>query len=98
MKTIILLGLLCVLFCPMSGNAQPDETSRSWNQPVKPFRIVGNLYYVGASDISSFLITTPEGHILLDSGFVETVPQIQKNIAQLGFRLEDVKVLINTHA
>ena len=87
-----------LLLIPASIYAQADETSRSWNQPVKPFRIVGNLYYVGASDISSFLITTPEGHILLDSGFVETVPQIQKNIAQLGFRLEDVKVLIITHA
>jgi len=98
MKTFILLGLLCVLFCPLSGYAQADETSRSWNQPVKPFRIIGNLYYVGASDICSYLIVTPNGHILLDSGFVETVPQIQRNIAQLGFRLEDVKILINSHA
>jgi len=98
MKTIILLGLLCVLFCPISGNAQADATSRSWNQPVKPFRIIGNLYYVGASDICSYLIVTPNGHILLDSGFVETVPQIQQNVAQLGFRLEDVKILINSHA
>ena len=93
MKTIILLGLLCVFFCPISGYAQADETSRSWNQPVKPFRIIGNLYYVGASDVCSYLIVTPNGHILLDSGFVETVPQIQQNIAQLGFRLEDVKIL-----
>lgn len=98
MKNIIFLGLLCVLFCPVSGCAQADDTSRSWNQPVKPFRIAGNLYYVGASDLSSFLIVTPQGHILLDSGLVETVPQIQKNVVQLGFRLEDVKVLINTHA
>ncbi len=98
MKKIIFLGLLCVLFCPASGLAQADETSRSWNQPVKPFRIAGNLYYVGASDISSYLIVTPKGHILLDSGFVETVPQIQQNVVQLGFRLEDVKVLINSHA
>lgn len=98
MKKIIFLGLLCVLFCPATGLAQADETSRSWNQPVKPFRIAGNLYYVGASDITSYLIVTPKGHILLDSGFVETVPQIQQNVAQLGFRLEDVKVLINSHA
>ena len=98
MKNIIFLGLLCVLFCPVSGCAQADDPAPSWNQPIKPFRIAGNLYYVGASDLSSLLIVTPQGHILLDSGLVETVPQIQQNVVKLGFRLEDVKVLINTHA
>ena len=68
------------------------------NQPLKPFRIIGNIYYVGASDVTSFLIVTPKGHILLDSGFVETVPQIQQNVAELGFRLSDIKILINSHA
>jgi metallo-beta-lactamase class B len=72
--------------------------SRSWNQPVEPFRIVGNLYYVGASDITSFLITTPEGNILLDSGFEETVPLIRDSVKKLGFRMEDVKLLLNTHS
>ena len=95
---MLIVALVCVVFCPTGIYAQADETSRSWNQPVKPFRIAGNLYYVGASDISSFLIVTPKGHILLDSGFVETVPQIQQNVAQLGFRLQDVKALINSHA
>lgn len=78
--------------------AQADPVSRSWNQPVEPFRIATNLYYVGASDITSFLITTPKGHILLDSGFVETVPQVLQNIPKLGFRVEDVRILINSHA
>lgn len=86
------------LLCPATINAQADAESRSWNQPVKPFRIIGNIYYVGASDVTSYLIVTPKGHILLDSGFVETVPQIQQNIAQLGFKLRDVKILINSHA
>ena len=90
--------LIVVLLIPASSCAQADETSRSWNQPVKPFRIAGNLYYVGASDVTSYLIVTPQGHILLDSGLVETVPQIQQNVVQLGFRLEDVKILINSHA
>ena len=98
MRKVILPGLLCVLLCPAAGCGKADETSPSWNQPVKPFRIAGSLYYVGASDLSSFLIVTPQGHILLDSGLVETVPQIQQNVVQLGFRLADVKVLINTHA
>ena len=78
--------------------AQADETSRSWNKPVTAFRIAGNLYYVGAVEITSYLITTPEGHFLLDGGFVETAPQIERNIAELGFKLTDVKFLLNTHA
>jgi metallo-beta-lactamase class B len=65
---------------------------------VKPFRVIGNVYYVGALEVSSFLITTPSGHILLDSGLYETVPQIKQNIADLGFRLDDVKIIINSHA
>lgn len=95
---VAILFISCSLFCPPTTSAQADEESRSWNQPVKPFRIIGNIYYVGASDVTSYLIVTPQGHILLDSGFVETVPQIQQNVAQLGFRLEDVKILINSHA
>ncbi len=77
---------------------QADPTSRAWNQPVPPFRIAGNLYYVGATEIASFLITTPHGHFLLDGGFVETAPQIEENIAQLGFKIGDVKILLNSHA
>jgi metallo-beta-lactamase class B len=78
--------------------AQADPTSRSWNQPVEPYKIVGNLYYVGASDIASFLIATPEGHIILDAGFEETVPIIRDNVKKLGFKIEDVKTLIIGHA
>ena len=93
-----LVSLLICCIYPARIYAQADEVSRSWNQPVKPYRVVGNIYYVGASDVTSFLIVTPRGHILLDSGFFETVPQIKQNIVQLGFRLEDVKFLINSHA
>lgn len=78
--------------------AQADETSRNWNKPVPPFRIATNLYYVGAIEIASYLITTPQGHFLLDGGFVETAPQIERNIEQLGFKLKDVKILLNSHA
>ena len=78
--------------------AQADETSRSWNKPVAPFRIAGNLYYVGATEICSYLIATPKGHFLLDGGFVETAPQIERNIIELGFKLTDVKFLLNSHA
>lgn len=68
------------------------------NQPVEPFRIGGNLYYVGANDITSYLITTPAGHILLDGGYEQTAPQIEANIRKLGFKIEDVKVLLNSQA
>ena len=69
-----------------------------WNRPVEPFRIAGNLYYVGAAGISAYLLTSPDGDVLLDSGFQETVPLIEANMHKLGFRLTDVRILINSHA
>jgi metallo-beta-lactamase class B len=96
------MKLLSLLFILLSAAAQliaqANETDRSWNQPVEPFRIADNIYYVGANEITSYLITTPKGHILLDSGFKETVPQITANIAKLGFKIADVKYLINSQA
>jgi metallo-beta-lactamase class B len=91
---LLVLGVLLSL----PAGAQKDATSRSWNQPVEPYKILGNVYYVGASDITSYLITTPEGHILLDGGFEETVPIIRESVKKLGFKIEDVKILLNTHA
>jgi metallo-beta-lactamase class B len=70
----------------------------SWNAPLKPFRIIANIYYVGPVGISSFLITTPAGHILLDTGFEMTVPRIRHSLEELGFRLEDIKIILNSHA
>lgn len=69
-----------------------------WKAPVPPRLLVGNIYYVGASGVSSFLITTSDGHILLDTGFEDTVPLILRSVEQLGFRLSDVKVLLSSHA
>jgi metallo-beta-lactamase class B len=85
----------------LGGSARQAPYTKAtpeWNQPVRPFRIIGNIYYVGASEVSSFLITTPKGHIILDSGFAETVHLIADGIKQLGFKIEDVKILINSHA
>jgi metallo-beta-lactamase class B len=79
--------------------AQRDSGERAaWNQPVKPFRIIGNVYYVGVAGVTSFLITTTQGHFLLDGGLPETASLIERNIAALGFRLHDVKFLLNSHA
>ena len=68
------------------------------NLPVEPFRIAGNLYYVGATDISSYLIATPAGHVVIDAGYESTVPMIEAGIRKLGFKVEDVRVLLNTQA
>lgn len=70
----------------------------AWRAPVPPQHLVGNIYYVGAIGVSSFLITTPEGHILLDTGFDDTVPIIQRSVEQLGFHLTDVKFILSSHA
>jgi metallo-beta-lactamase class B len=91
------LALALLLVTPAAVQAQANEASRAMNQPVTPFRIIGNIYYVGASDITSYLIVTPRGDILLDGGFAETAPQIEANIRTLGFKLSDVKILLNSH-
>src|SRR5687767_6990781 len=88
-------ALVTLAFAGFCINAQNDP---HWNDPVEPFQIIGNIHYVGARDLTSYLITTPAGHIVLDGGLAETAPQIERNIATLGFKLSDVKWLINSHA
>lgn len=65
---------------------------------VDPFRVIGNIYSVGTNDVTSFLITTPKGHILIDGDEPAHAAMIERNIAKLGFELRDVKILLNTHA
>ena len=77
---------------------QTSDQRAAWNQPFQPFHLIGNTYYVGATGVSAFLIVTPAGSFLLDGGLPETAPQIARNIAELGFRLSDVKYLLNSHA
>jgi metallo-beta-lactamase class B len=79
------------------GQAQ-KETLQEWSLPFEPRRIIGNIYYVGSNLISSFLITTPAGHILIDTGHIQLLPQVEANIEKLGFRVKDVKILLNTQA
>lgn len=94
----IVLGILVTITFASVGLAQLSESDQKSNQPRKPFRVIGNIYYVGAADVSSFLITGKAGHILLDAGFAETAPQIQQNIETLGFKVADVKFLLNGQA
>jgi metallo-beta-lactamase class B len=78
--------------------AQQNPTWREWNQPVPPFRIAGPLYYVGMAQVTSLLIVTPQGHILVDGGFPESAATILENVRTLGFKPEEVRVLLSTHA
>lgn len=70
----------------------------SWTQPTEPHVIYGNTYYVGMKGVSSVLVTSPQGHVLIDAPLEENVPQIEANIRKLGFRVEDIKVILNSHA
>jgi metallo-beta-lactamase class B len=70
----------------------------SWKTPMPPRHIIGNIYYVGPSGVSSWLITTPSGHVLIDTTFEECVPRICRSIEQLGFRVGDIKLLLGSHA
>ena len=97
MKQII-YSIAILLLISNALFAQKSEGDRKMNREVEPFRIIDNIYYVGASDVTVFLITTPQGHILIDAGFEETVPQIKANVAKLGFKMEDIKILLVNHA
>ena len=74
------------------------KTTQDRSRPFEPRKIIGNLYYVGANLISAFLIVTPAGDILLDTGPIQMLPQVAANIEKLGFKVQDVKVLLNSHA
>jgi metallo-beta-lactamase class B len=85
--------LIAALLTPRVASAQND----AWTRPFPPFRMIGNIYWVGSYDLSSYLITTPQGHILVNTGVGDTARQISASVEQLGFKLSDVKVLTATH-
>lgn len=74
------------------------QNNPDWTTNHVPFRIVGNLYYVGSNDLAAYLLTTPRGHVLLNGNLTSSVPQIRQNIEALGFHLQDVKMLLNSQA
>lgn len=74
-------------------------TQGGWtDEPFPPHQVVGNVYYVGSKELASYLITTPDGHFLINSGFEETVPLIRDAVEKLGFKMTDVKYLLASHA
>ncbi|MDT8398221.1 MAG: MBL fold metallo-hydrolase [Pseudomonadales bacterium] len=92
--TGFLLSALTWLLLPLNASAQPP----GWNDPFPPHHVMDNLYYVGTSMLSSYLITTPEGHILVSSNYESSVPVIQAAVAELGFDFRDIRILISGHA
>jgi metallo-beta-lactamase class B len=95
--------LIAALFVTPATTAElvPDpphdcEYCDGWSRSREPIRIFGNTWYVGGG-VSSVLITSKDGHVLIDGGLTQTAPQIAANIAKLGFRLEDVKLIVNSH-
>ncbi len=105
--TVMLAAAMVLLVLPgalAAAQGPPGPNSRAI--PTQPFHVIGNIYFVGPvsesgtdrSDATSFLITTPEGHILIDSVFEDSVPRIRDNVEALGFRVEDIKILLNSHA
>jgi metallo-beta-lactamase class B len=88
--------LLCILFC-LPGCMQAADKPE-WTNPVAPFRIADNLYYVGSKDLASYLVVTPKGDILINSSLQSSPPLIKKSVEQLGFHFSDVKILLISHA
>jgi len=74
------------------------QSAHEGNNPFPPYKIIGNIYYVGADDVTSYLITTPQGHIVINAGYEDTVPIIEAGIRKLGFKPSDVKILLNGQA
>jgi metallo-beta-lactamase class B len=90
-------ALIASLMAAGAAVAAPSVPS-DWSAPTDPFRVADNLYYVGTAGISAWLITTPEGHIVIDGAMPTSAPLIQSSIRRLGFQPKDVKILLNTHA
>src|SRR6478752_5417130 len=88
---MLLASVMMAAFAVGQGPAE-------WHEPFPAHKIVGNAYYVGSRDLATYLITTPEGHILINSGFERTVPLIKKSVESLGFKMSDVKILLASHA
>ena len=94
-RTLVVLGLLIALALVLVGR-RLNANKVGGQEPAEPFRIAGNFYYVGANDVAAFLITGPQGHIVLDAGYPTTAMMIMGSIAKLGFDIKDVKVLLNS--
>jgi metallo-beta-lactamase class B len=89
-----LTAIILLLVCSRPAAAQAND----WLEPFPPFRIAGNLYYVGSRGLASYLVTTPQGHILINSDLEENVPMIRDSVEKLGFKYTDIRILLISHA
>ena len=97
MKSYV-LSLVIAFLTACVGVRGVAQSPSSWTEPFPPHTIAGNLHYVGSRDLASYLITTNEGHILINSSLEESVPLIRASVEKLGFKFADVKVLLISHA
>ncbi len=98
-KVILPAVLSIVIAFPVSAQKVTEpKTNEEWTRPFEPFRIAGNLYYIGTHDLGCYLITTNAGSILVNTGLASSASQIKKNIEKLGFKFSDIKILLITHA
>ena len=95
-RALLLSLCLCASATAQQNSGIPQNAE--WRQPFPPFKMIGNVYWVGTYDLSTYLITTDAGHILINTGFEDTVPQIVEGVEKLGFKMADVKILLATHA
>lgn len=100
-KRIIILAALFLspgLFASAQNNSSNQNNPEEWSRPFQPFRITGNLYYVGTFDLACYLITTTKGHILINTGLDNSASTIKSNVKALGFNYKDIKILLTTQA
>ena len=97
-----MLGALLALPLPLAASRAQSAIKcaqcAEWNAPQRPFRRHGNTYWVGTHGLGAILITSPEGHVLIDGGLPQSAPLIRASIESLGFRMRDVKLILNSHA
>ena len=92
------LGTLTIGQHPPSGDPSQRLDTSTWNDYEAPFRLAGPIYYVGTRHLAVFLVASPQGHILIDGGMPSTAPVIEKSIRDLGFKPEDIRILLATQA
>jgi metallo-beta-lactamase class B len=100
-KIVVALAALMSLTAAVEAQTPKDLLAAmlaKWNAPTEPFKMIGNVYYVGTDGLASYLITSPQGHILVDTVMPEATSQIKASIEKLGFKTTDIKYLVNTHA
>jgi metallo-beta-lactamase class B len=100
LKNIVLAVVISLAASQVTAQKvkEPKAWSEEWAKPYQPFRIAGNLYYVGTYDLACYLITTAQGNILINTGLAASEKQIMHNIKALGFKFADIKILLNTQA